>query len=123
MNKSGHNLTKRQLKAIPLILEAKNISEGTKKARVSRTTFYEWLKDQEFKYEFIRQRQDIVELALHELKTAAGDATRVLRGLMESENENIQLRASTSILEHIGKFIELEKLEARIEEIERSIEK
>jgi len=123
MNGTGHNLTKNQLKAIPSILEAKSITEGVKKAGISKTTFYEWLKTPEFKAEFVRQRQELIDLALHELKTSASEAVSVLRELLRAEGEGVRLRTALGILEHIGKFIELEKLEGRIEDLERSLKK
>lgn len=121
LDENGRNLTKNQLKSIPLILEAKSITEGVKKARLSKSTFYEWHKNPEYKAELIRQRQESVELALHELKTSANEAVTVLRALLKAESETVRLRTALGILEHIGKFIELEKLEGRIEELERSI--
>lgn len=123
MDENAHNLTRNQLKAIPLILEARSITEGVKKAGISKTTFYDWLKTPEFKAEFVRQRQELIDLALHELKTTASEAVGVLRGLLKAEGEGVRLRTALGILEHIGKFIELEKLEGRIEELERSLKK
>ncbi len=113
------NLTEKQLKAIPIILGAKSISEGIEKARVSRTTFYEWMKAPEFKAEFVRQRKEIVDLALHELKTAAGEAVAVLRKLLGARQEGVRLRTALGMLEHISKFIQLEDLEKRITDLER----
>lgn len=121
MNVTGQNLTKNQLKAIPVILEAKSITEGVKKTGISKTTFYEWLKAPEFKAEFVRQRQELVDLALHELKTSASEAVSVLRGLLKADAESVRLRTAQAILENVLKSIELETLEKRVEELERSI--
>ena len=121
MDGTEHNLTKNQLKAIPLILEARTITNGAKKAGISKTTFYEWLKNPRFKAELISQRQEIIELALHELKASASEAVTALRDLLKAEGETVRLRTALGILEHIGKFMELEQLEGRIEELERSL--
>lgn len=123
MDGAGQNLTKNQLKAIPLILEAKSITEGVKKAGISKTTFYEWLKTPEFKAEFVRQRQELIDLALHELKTSASEAVSVLRELLKAEGEGIRLRTAQAILENVLKSIELENIEKRIEELERNLKK
>jgi len=112
-------LTDKQLKAIPVILGAKSISKGIEKAKISRTTFYEWMKAPEFKAEFVRQRKEIVEIALHELKTSAGEAVAVLRKLLGARQEGVRLRTALGMLEHISKFIQLEELEERIEALER----
>jgi ACT domain-containing protein len=121
MNGTGQNLTKKQLKAIPSILGARSITEGVKKAGISKTTFYDWLKNPEFKAEFVRQRQELVDLALHELKTSASEAVGVLRGLLKAEGENIRLRTAQAILDNVLKSIEIENLEKRVEDLERSL--
>jgi len=123
MTEKKEGLTNLQQKAIPIILSSRTITEGVKKAGVKRETFYLWLKNPEFKAEFIRQRQEIIDLALHELKTSASEAVTVLRELLKAEGEGVRLRTALGILEHIGKFVEFEKLEGRVETLERSIKK
>lgn len=108
-NETEPNLTKNQTKAIPAILGAKSITAGVAKAGISKTTFYEWLKVPEFEKEFKRQRKAIVDLALHELKTSAGEAVAVLIKLLASEQETVRLRTALGMLEHISKFIQLEE--------------
>lgn len=122
MNKTEQNLTKRQLRAIPLILEARSIGEGVKKAGVSRTTFYEWLKHPHFKDEFERQRKEIVDFALHQIRAAAADAADVLRKLLSAESENVRLRAATTIIEHVSKFNEHEELAKRLDQLEEALD-
>lgn len=121
MNKTIQNLTKNQLKVIPLVLESKTITEGMKKARISKTTFYEWLKNPDFKAEFVRQRQEIIDLALHELKTSTSEAVKVLRELLKAEGESVRLRTAQAILDNVFKSIELENIEKRLEDLERRL--
>jgi hypothetical protein len=122
-NETELNLTKNQLKALPVILGAKTITAGVQKAGISKTTFYEWIKTPEFKAEFVRQRKDLIDLALHELKAATSEAVAVLRGLLNSKQENIRLRTALGMLDHISKFIQLEELEQRIIELEKAAKK
>jgi hypothetical protein len=122
LDKTEQNLTEKQRKAVISILEAKSISEGVKKAGISRTTFYEWLKTPGFKSEFSRQRNELIELGLDELKAATGEAVKVLKGLLGSKNEGIRFRAAESILTHVEKFKELEEIEKRLTEIETALE-
>lgn len=123
MDKNEQNLTRNQSKAIPLILEAKSITEGVKKAGISKTTFYAWLKSPEFKAEFVRQRQELVDLALHELKTSLSEAVTVLRELLKAEGEGVRLRTAQAIIENVLKSIELENIEQRLEVLERSLKR
>lgn len=115
------SLTTRQRKAIPVILASRTITEGVKKAGVKRETFYQWIRDPEFKAEFTRQRQEIIDFAMHELKASASEAVTVLRGLLSAESEGVRLRAALGMLDQIGKFIELEALECRIEALEKEV--
>jgi DNA-binding response OmpR family regulator len=119
IGQNGTLLTDKQQKAIPVILAARNITEGLSKANIARTTFYEWLKTPSFKAELIRQRKEIVDAAIHDLKVSAGDAVAVLRGLLSADEDGIKLRTALGILDYIGKFVELEELEHRITELER----
>lgn len=122
-DKNCQNPTDRRFRVIPIILGAKNVSEGVKNAKISRDTFYEYLKDPIFKAEFVRQRKEIVDLAMHELKTAAGEAVAVLRKLLGARQEGVRLRTALGMLEHISKLIQIEELEERIEALERRYKK
>jgi hypothetical protein len=120
VNEKG--LTTLQMKAVPLILASKTITEGVKKAGTTRETFYQWMRDDEFKGEFIRQRQELVDIALHALNASAVDAVKVMRDLLSAEGESVRLRAAQTILDNIFKSIEFENIEKRIDEIERRLE-
>lgn len=121
--KKRQGLTRRQQKAIPIILQARNITEGSAGAGITRQTFYEWYRNTDFRMAFIKQRQEIIDLALHDLKTSTGEAVLTLRVLLQSQNEGIRLRTALGVLDQMGKFVELENLEARIEALERSLKK
>jgi len=53
----SQGLSRRQLRAIPHLVAAKSVTEGCKRARVGRNTFYDWLKDEAFREELERQRE------------------------------------------------------------------
>jgi len=114
-------LPERQLKAISAVLNSKNISEGVKAAKISRTQFYEWMRNPDFKAEFKRQRNELIDLALHELKISTAEAVGVLRKLLTASNEGIRFKTATAIIENVLKSIQIENLEERLSEIERRI--
>ena len=58
-NGGKSDLTDRQLKAIPIIVASPTYTQGCRRAKVNRTTFYEWLKDPHFRAELDRQRDRI----------------------------------------------------------------
>jgi ACT domain-containing protein len=111
-------LTKKQLKALPLLLSTGRIEDAVKAAGISKTAFYEWMKQPVFRSAFEAQRMDIVNEGLHQLKMASGEASEVLRGLLKSERESIQLKAATEILSHISKFMEIEDIQQRLTDLE-----
>jgi len=116
-------LSTRQQRAIPIILASKTITAGVKKAGIKRETFYKWIREPAFKAAFTEQRQEIIELALHELKTSASEAVSVLRELLKAEGESVRLRTAQTILDNVLKSIELENIEKRVEELERSLKR
>ncbi|MDP8202759.1 MAG: hypothetical protein P9M11_11565 [Candidatus Tenebribacter burtonii] len=121
MNKTELNrteLTKRQLDSIPVILSSKSIADGLKEAKIGKTTYYAWLKLTEYKEELNRIKKEIVHQALNDLKISTTEAVKVLTNLLNSDNENIQLRTATKILDFTEKFIEQEEIIERIEKIE-----
>lgn len=122
-NKNHQNptLSTKQLKAIPVILSARSIAEGCKKARIDRGTFYTWLTDAAFKAEYESQQKEIINAALHELRGLAGEAVKVLRGLLKAQSETVRLKTATGIIESVLKAMEIEDLKKRLEEIERRL--
>lgn len=118
-NSQNPTLSGKQLKAIPLILSARNIREGCKKAHINRDTFYSWMKEPTFKNEFENQRKEIISAALDELRGLAGEAVSVLRGLLKAENETIRFKTAIAIVENVLKTMEIEDLKNRLDEIER----
>jgi AcrR family transcriptional regulator len=111
-------LTDRQQRVIPFLLVSPSIEEACRRARINKTTVYEWLKDEAFRQELKHQRDAVIERALDSLKANLGKATETLVKHLESERENISIRAAESIIEFAHKALEHEELEQRIEALE-----
>ncbi len=114
-------LTDRQLRVIPFLLEAPSIEEGCKKAKVAKATLYGWLKEKAFKEELRNQREEVVKGALETLKANVGKATETLVKHLDSEKENISIRAAENIIEFTQKSLEHGELERRIEALEAGL--
>jgi hypothetical protein len=123
LDKSGQklSLSRKQMKVIPVIIAAKSVTEGVKQAGISKTLFYNWLKQESFKNEFISRQNDIIDAAFLEIKGLASLAVAKLGSLLESEKDTVRLKATTAVLEHISKMIEAEELTKRIEKLERRL--
>ncbi len=114
-------LSDKQLRVIPHLLAAPSIEEGCKQAKVGKATVYEWLKNETFRDELNRHREEIVTGALETLKANVTKATEALVGLLMSENESIRHRAARDVIEFVVKTTENESLEERIEALEERL--
>jgi len=114
-------LTTKQIRIIPYLLEAPSIEQGCKRAKVSKATVYGWLKNETFRGELKRQREELIERALDSLKANISKATETLVKLLDSDKEAIQARAAEDIVEFTQKAIENEELEKRIAALEERL--
>ena len=114
------DLTDRQMKVLPYIVTARTYEEGCKAARISKNTFFRWLKeDQVFRVELNRQRDVLVEEALDIMKAnvmAAVDALVILLG--KTRNEYLRRSVANDILGYVLKWKETVDLERRIASLE-----
>ena len=114
-------LTARQTRVIPYLLDASSIEEGCKRARVSKVTVYAWLKQENFRQELKRQRDELIRGALDSLKTNVSKATKTLVKLLDSKSEPMRARAAEDIIEFAQKAIEHEELEKRVQALEERL--
>jgi len=118
---SGAILTVKQRRTIAAIITSRTHEDAMQIARITRQTFYKWMKSPAFRDELNRQLDDFTADAIGQLKSAAGEAVQTLRGLLASESENVRLRAALGIIDQINKAKELE-ITARLDAIEKAIE-
>jgi hypothetical protein len=96
-------------------------TEGLKKAKLNRTTFYKWLKDPEFKVELDRQRDEIAAEAFGVLSQGLTKAVETLTGLLGTEDDRLKRLVCKDIIEHILKRKEIDDLEERLRTIEERL--
>lgn len=114
-------LTHRQIQAIPHLLGAGSLEEGRRKARICKSTLYQWLKDETFRAELNRKRGEVIKDAIERLKTSVTRAVDGLLELAQDEDKSIKLRACEKVLDFFLKVKEIDELEGRLEKIERII--
>ena len=127
LNKSKQNsgeprLTDRQLKAIPIIVTSPTYTQACEKAQLNRTTFYEWLKNPEFKAELDRQREEIASEAFGVLSQSLTKAVETLVGLLDNADDRLKRLTAKDIIDFIIRHKENEELEQRIAEIEQKLD-
>jgi len=101
-------LSSRQLAMITLLISCSSIEEACRKGKISRPTVYSWLKNDAFKSELQRQRQEIYQEALEQLKAGVKRAVSKLTELVDSKKPEIAFRASSQIISYAVKLKELE---------------
>lgn len=92
-------LDKRQIECIKLMTEGIPVMEISKKIGVSRTTIYDWKKQEEFAAELDRIEQEFISSAIYKLKRAAPVAADKLIKLLNGKYEKTQLSAAIDLLD------------------------
>ena len=123
MTESDENqdqLTHRQITALPYFAANASVEASCEEADISRETYYKWLKNPVFKSELDRLRNEIVNDAVNQLKATTVKAAKTLSSLLDrDDNPSVQRAAANDILNHVGRFKELQELQERIEKLER----
>ncbi len=122
MNGNGkEKLTEKQVRIIPFLLGAPSMEEACKQAKISKVTVYGWLKEDTFREELRKQRDEVVRRALEALQANVTKATKTLVKHLDSKHENISIRAAESIIAYTQKVLEHDELERRIEALEEKL--
>jgi hypothetical protein len=116
-----NSLSPRQSRVISILVQARNIEDGAKRAGISKTTIYKWLRLPVFREELARQKNDIMQVGLENLKSQVEKAVSVLAALLDSESEAIRRYVANDILTHALKAKELQDIEERLCGIERIV--
>jgi hypothetical protein len=117
------NLTRKQRRAIPLILAEKSIDTGCRSAGIARQTFYRWLNDETFRGEYRRQQSRFFELAFETMKRNVQEGADKLAGLLETDNPHLLRRVCRDVLDYALKMKEMTEVEARLDTLERTVSK
>ncbi|MCP4611798.1 MAG: hypothetical protein GY845_24105 [Planctomycetes bacterium] len=120
-NDKKTKLTGRQLKAMPLIVASPTYTEGCKRAKLNRTTFYKWLKIPEFKAEFDRQRDEIVAEAFGVLSQGLTKAVETLVSLLDNKDDRLKRLVAKDVIDFIIRHKENEDLDERLTAIEQRL--
>lgn len=117
-----NSLTGKQVVFLTHLLTARTVEQACGKAKIGRSTYYEWLKDETFREEITRQRRELVEEAFGLLKGTLIKAVEEMAKLLDETNPAIRRLACKDIIDFNFKAIELQEIEERLEKIESYIE-
>ena len=116
-----NELSARQRRTIPFIVTSPTVVEGLDKARVSRKTFYEWLKQPEFKAELDRQRNEITAEAFGILSQSLTKAVENLVKLLDHADDRLKRLACKDVIEYILEHKTIDDLSIRLDAIEQKL--
>lgn len=116
--KPAVELTGNQQKALTEILSSGTMEEAARRAGISKSTLYEWLKQEPFRLRLEEARQAVFNEGLAVLKGATEKAARKLIALLDSKDETTLRLTAREILILALKLKETQDLETRIGNIE-----
>ena len=124
MKGHGTQFGRKQEAAIAALLTQRSTEEAARFVGIGISTLLRWLKVPEFKAAYREARREAVGQATARLQQATGAAASTLMKLMVDPNvpAAVRLRAADCIFDHAAKAIEVEDIEARLTELERTAE-
>lgn len=108
----------RQAKAIEALGHGFSVTDASERAGVTRKTVYRWLENDDFRNAVLERQNEVLERVSKRLSSLALQGLEVLSELMQSDDENIRLKASSSVLSRFTEILELLRLEKRLEVLE-----
>jgi len=121
----GEKWSRKKDAAIVALVTEPTIADAAKKAGISHATLHRWLQIKDFKDAYREAKREAVSAAISRLQRTATEAVDALRDVMNDAESpaNARVSAARAILELAIKAIELEDLEARVEQLEALLQK
>jgi hypothetical protein len=119
----GEKFGRKQEEAIAALLTQRNVEEAAKAAGIGARTLLRWLTQPEFQKAYREARRAAFGQAIARLQQGtSAAATTLLRMMIEPGTPpSVRVRAAEAIFNHAGKAIEIEDIEVRVAELERSL--
>ena len=108
--------------AIAALLNHRNTEEAARAVNVGQGTLLRWMKDPEFDAAYREARRLVVYQSIARMQQATGAAGVTVLKLMPDPRvpAAVRLRAAECVFNHAIKGVELEDIEARLAQLERS---
>ena len=122
MKGNGTKFERKNEEAIAALLTARNIEEAARSVGIAPNTLLNWMKVPEFQAAYRDARRAAYSQAVAKLQqgtTAA--ATTLLKVMLDQGTPaSFKVRAAECVMTHSAKANEIEDIEARVSELERS---
>ncbi len=114
-------LNQRQLRTVPLFIQADSIEDAARQAGISKNTLHRWLNQEEFQKAISEARRRLLDKALHRLSNICLKAVNTLGRLLTAESEAVARAAANDILGHALKQREILDIEERLKVLEKIV--
>ncbi len=124
MKGHGTKFGRKKEEAIAALLTQRNIEEAARSIGVAPNTLLNWLKLPEFEAAYREARKASYRQAVARLQQGtSAAASTLLKTLVDPATPaSVKVRAAEAIFSHAAKAIEIEDIDARVGELERSAE-
>jgi hypothetical protein len=121
----GQKISRLKEKAIVSLLNSPTIQQAAKETGISVITMHRWLGEESFKVSYLDARRQAVSKAVARLSQICSEAVEVLRQVMNDceTPASARIAAARAVLDAALKAVETDDLSARINTLERSIER
>jgi hypothetical protein len=122
MKGHGSKFGRKKEQAISALLTQRNIEEAAKAVGIAPNTLLSWMKDREFDAAYRQARRAAFGQSIARLQQASGAAASLLTKVIVDAGAPYptRVRAAEIVLDKAARAIELEDLEARVAELERT---
>ena len=110
--------TNNKEKIIDALLTTSSIADAAKQVKIGEATIYRYLRDADFKRDYLNARRDVVTNTIGQLQGASEKAVQTLEKNLSCGNPSAEIRAAQIILENSYKGIETLDILARLEILE-----
>ena len=120
----GTKFGRKKEETIAALLTQRNIEEAARFVNIGTKTLLRWLQLPEFDRAYREARRAAFSQSIARLQQASSAAAATLLKIMvdPSAPAASRIRAADSVLGHAAKAIEIEDIEARVSELERTAE-
>lgn len=103
-----NKLSDKQLKFIDVYFQEQSINDVCKKLKITRATYYNYLKDDAIKQEISNKRYNLLSTTTNYLQNSLNECSKILMDIIKSEDTapQIKINAINSIFNNCNKLTE-----------------
>jgi DNA-binding MurR/RpiR family transcriptional regulator len=123
MKAIGGKFSNKKAQAIVALLEEPTIKEAAQTVGIAEATIFRWLQDPGFQKTYREAKRQLVNTAIARLQKITGEAVEALRQVMNDLQTppSSRVMAARTVLEMAIRAVEIEGLEARVEDLENRL--